>query len=145
MTTTLAAPIDAPAPRGPRGHWLTGHLRPFQRDRLGFLTDCARRYGDVVDLRLATMHVRVLNHPELIEEVLVTKYRHFIKHGPLRQARPSLGNGLLTSEGDFWRQQRKLAQPAFHRDRVASYAATMVAAVERMLEGWADGQVRDAQ
>jgi cytochrome P450 len=77
--------------------------------------------------------------------VLVTKARHFVKHGPLRQARPSLGNGLLTSEGDFWRQQRKLAQPAFHRDRVAAYAATMVAAAERMLDGWADGQVRDVQ
>jgi cytochrome P450 len=91
------------------------------------------------------MRVRVLSHPDLVEEVLVTKARHFIKHGPLRQARPSLGNGLLTSEGDFWRQQRKLAQPSFHRDHVASYAATMVAATERMLAGWAGGQVRDVQ
>jgi cytochrome P450 len=99
----------------------------------------------MVDLRLGPMRVRVLNHPDLIEEVLVTKARHFIKHGPLRQARPSLGNGLLTSEGDFWRQQRKLSQPAFHRDRVAAYAATMVAATERMLAGWGDGQVRDVQ
>jgi cytochrome P450 len=99
----------------------------------------------MVDLRLGPMSVRVLNHPDLVEEVLVTKARHFIKHGPLRQAKPSLGNGLLTSEGDFWRQQRKLAQPAFHRDRVAAYAATMVAATERMLAGWADGQVRDVQ
>jgi cytochrome P450 len=131
--------------RSPRGHWLTGHLRPFQHDRLGYLTDCARTYGDMVDLRLGPMRVRVLNHPDLVEEVLVTKARHFIKHGPLRQARPSLGNGLLTSEGDFWRQQRKLAQPAFHRDRVAAYAATMVAATERMLAGWAEGQTRDVQ
>jgi cytochrome P450 len=99
----------------------------------------------MVDLRLGPMRVRVLNHPDLVEEVLVTKARHFIKHGPLRQAKPSLGNGLLTSEGDFWRQQRKLAQLAFHRDRVAAYAATMVAATERMLAGWADGQVRDVQ
>src|SRR3954447_7563401 len=91
------------APRSPRGRWLTGHLRLFQRDRLGFLTDCARQFGDMVDLRLGPMRVRVLNHPDLIEEVLVAKHRHFIKHYPLRQARPSLGNGLLTSEGDFWR------------------------------------------
>jgi cytochrome P450 len=124
-----------------------GHTRAFQRDRLGFLTDCARHYGDVVDLRLGTMRYRLLSHPDLVEEVLVAKYRHFIKHAPLRQARPSLGNGLLTSEGDFWRQQRKLAQPAFHRDRIASYASTMVAAAERMLDGWsgADGTVRDVQ
>src|SRR4051794_5441625 len=145
----MAATLTIEPPRSPRGHWLTGHLRPFQRDRLGFLTDCARKLGDVVDLRLGPMRVRVLNHPDLIEEVLVAKYRHFLKHGPLRQARPSLGNGLLTSEGDFWRQQRKLAQPAFHRDRVAAYAAIMVAATERMLDGWAegeaDGRVRDVQ
>src|SRR3954452_6306042 len=155
MTATLAStspnanparvPIDLRAVRSPRGHWLTGHLRPFQRDRLGYLTECARTHGDMVDLRLVPMRIRVLNHPDLIEEVLVTKSRHFIKHGPLRQARPSLGNGLLTSEGDFWRKQRKLAQPAFHRDRVATYASVMVEATERMLEGWADGQVRDVQ
>jgi cytochrome P450 len=143
MTANLV--LDAPRARGPRGHWLTGHLRPFQRDRLGYLTECARKYGDMVDLRIGPMRVRTLNHPDLVEEVLVTKARHFIKHGPLRQARPSLGNGLLTSEGDFWRQQRKLAQPAFHRDRVAAYAATMVAATERMLAGWANGQTRDVQ
>src|SRR3954468_19601422 len=120
--------IDAPRTRVPKGHWLTGHLRPFQRDRLGYLTECARSYGDIVDLRLGPMRIRVLNHPDLIEEVLVTRSRSFIKHGPLREARPSLGNGLLTSEGDFWRQQRKLAQPAFHRERVAAYAAVMVEA-----------------
>src|SRR4051794_23164389 len=143
MAATIA--IDAPGARSPRGNWLTGHLRPFQHDQLGYLTGCAREYGDVVDLRLGPMRVRLLSHPDLIEEVLVAKSRHFIKHGPLRQARPSLGNGLLTSEGAFWRQQRKLAQPAFHRDRVAAYAAVMVAAAERMLDGWADGQVRNAQ
>src|SRR5262249_61465248 len=100
-----------------------------------------------VELRRGPMRVRLLSHPDLIEEVLVTKARSFIKHGPLRQARPSLGNGLLTSEGDFWRQQRKLSQPAFHRDRVAAYASTMVAATERMLDGWAsaEGQERDVQ
>ena len=141
----MAATMTIAAPRSPKGQWLTGHLRPFQRDRLGYLTACAREFGDVVDLRIGPMRVRVLNHPDLIEEVLVTKSRHFIKHGPLRQARPSLGNGLLTSEGDFWRKQRKLAQPAFHRDRVAAYAGVMVAATERMLEGWAVGQVRDVQ
>ena len=145
MTATAALPRTSNPPRSPRGHWLTGHLRPFQRDRLGYLTECARTCGDIVDLRLGPMRVRVLNHPDLVEEVLVTKARHFIKHGPLRQALPSLGNGLLKSEGDFWRQQRKLSQPAFHRDRVAAYATTMVAATERMLAGWGDGQVRDAQ
>src|SRR5207302_2000511 len=123
----------------------SGHLPAFRRDRLGFLTECARRYGDCVALRLGPRRIWLLSHPDLIEEVLVTKNRHFTKHFALRSARPSLGNGLLTSEGEFWRQQRRLAQPAFHRDRVAAYGAVMVEAAERMLGDWDDGQRRDAQ
>ena len=60
-------------------------------------------------------------------------------------AKRTLGQGLLTSEGDFWRGQRKLAQPAFHRERIAAYGQLMVDFTERMLESWADGQVRDVQ
>src|SRR5204862_1541864 len=71
-------------------------------------------------LRLGPNRIWMLNHPDLVEEVLVTHNRRFIKHFALRRARPSLGEGLLLSEGDFWRRQRKLAQPAFHRDRVRS-------------------------
>src|SRR3954453_16828579 len=89
--TAMAATIttEPPRARGPKGHWLTGHLRRFQRDRLGYLAGCAREYGDMVDLRPGPMRVRLLSHPNPIEEVLVTKSRYFIKHGPLRQARPS--------------------------------------------------------
>jgi cytochrome P450 len=77
--------------------------------------------------------------------VLVDQNRKFIKHFRLRSANRTLGKGLLTSEGDFWRAQRKLAQPAFHRERIGSYAAVMVEYTERMLASWADGQMRDVQ
>jgi len=87
----------------------------------------------------------VVNHPDLVEEVLVTKNRHFHKHFALRTARSTLGNGLLTSEGDFWRRQRKLAQPAFHREKIAALAGVMVRFADRMLESWETEQVRDAQ
>jgi cytochrome P450 len=122
-----------------------GHLRAFRSDRLGFLTDCARRYGDVVALRLGPARVWLLSHPELVEEVLVHQNRRFVKHFALRAAKPTLGEGLLTSEGESWRRQRRLAQPAFHRDRVAAYGRAMVEYAERMLRTWADGQRRDAQ
>ena len=70
------------------GHWLTGNLREFRRDRLGFLTD-ARTYGDVVAIRLGPARIWVLNHPDLVEEVLVHKNRQFIKHFALgRPAEP---------------------------------------------------------
>jgi cytochrome P450 len=127
----------------PKGHWLLGNLPEFRRDRLGTLTDWAHRYGDMVDVRLGPRRFWLLNHPDLIEEVLVTRNRAFTKHFALRIARGTLGDGLLTSEGDFWRRQRKLAQPAFHRDRVASYADVMVRYAEDLAASWRDGEVRD--
>jgi cytochrome P450 len=133
------------APPGPKGSWLAGNLREFRRDRLGFLTACFHQYGDVVAIRLGPKKAWLLNHPDLVEEVLVTKSRHFIKHFALRQTRRTLGNGLLTSERNFWRQQRKLAQPAFNRERVAAYGRVMVEFTERMLRAWSGGQVRDIQ
>jgi cytochrome P450 len=145
MATTQLIPPAQGRPPGPKGHWLTGNLPAFRRDRLGFLTECARTYGDVVGFRLGPRRMMLVNHPDLVEEVLVTKNRHFIKHFALRMTRSTLANGLLTSEGDFWLRQRRLAQPAFHRDRIAAHAAVMVALAERMLADWADGQVRDVQ
>lgn len=132
-------------PPGPKGHWLFGNVAEFRKDRLGFLERCAREYGDCVGIRLGPFRVMVVNHPDLVEDVLVTQNRRFIKHFALRMAKPTLGNGLLTSEGDFWRKQRKLAQPAFHRERIAAYASVMVDSTERMLQSWADGQTRDVQ
>lgn len=130
-------------PPGPRGHLILGCLREMQRTPLEFMAESIARYGDVVHMRLANVHVYLLNDPDLIEHVLVTANRSFIKPRLLRDAKEVLGNGLLTSEGDFWLRQRRLAQPAFHRDRIASYAETMVAYTERMLEEWKDGEKLD--
>ena len=146
MTVAPSPPASKAArPPGPRGHWLHGNVRQFGPDRLRFLVDCARDYGDVVSLRLGPRRIWALNHPDLVEEVLVHQNRKFHKHFALRAAKPTLGEGLLTSEGEFWRRQRRLAQPAFHRDRIAGYGGVMVEYAERMLRTWADGQRRDAQ
>src|SRR5262249_44479615 len=135
MATTL--------PPRPPGRWFTGHLRDFSRDRLGFMERCAREYGDVTAVRLGPHRVYLVNHPDLIEEVLLTKSRHFIKHFALRLNPLILGKGLLTSEGDFWLRQRRLIQPAFIRSRLASYGSSMVAAAERVLAEWKPGEMRE--
>ncbi len=140
MTSTLAARPPIP---GPKGRGIGGNVRDFTADRLGYLSRLASDYGDVVSFRFAHRRMVLVNHPDLVEEVLVARNRQFIKHFALRMARPTLGNGLLTSEGDFWRRQRRLAQPAFHRDRVAAHGSVMVEFAERMLRGWSDGQARD--
>lgn len=130
-------------PPGPRGRYLVGNLLEYSRDPLGFLSRCAREYGDVVRLEFPGPPAYLLAHPDHIERVLVANNRNFIKDRVTRSQLSILGDGLLTSDGDFWRRQRRLAQPAFHRERVENYAGRMVAYTERMLEGWRDGRERD--
>ena len=144
MATTLDEHKKAAIP-GPKGHWLKGNLPEFAADRLGFLAGIARTYGDVVAIRFLNRKIIVVNHPDLVEEVLVTRNRQFIKHFALRIAKNTMGEGLLTSEGDFWRRQRRLSQPAFHREKVAGHAGVMVEYAERMLAKWSDGQRLDVQ
>ena len=113
------------------------------RDRLGTLSRLAAEYGDVARLTIAGRHVVLLSHPDLVRDVLVTHHRMFAKGRGLEQAKRLLGNGLLTSEGELHRRQRRLVQPAFHRERIAAYAATMAAYAEREAARWVDGATMD--
>ncbi|HVE65152.1 MAG TPA: cytochrome P450, partial [Thermoanaerobaculia bacterium] len=131
-------------PPGPRGSPFLGSLPDFARDILGYMTHCSKEYGDIVYLRLAGWEVFQLNHPDLIDVVLREKRENFVKHRFFwRHVTAIFGNGLLTSEGDFWLRQRRLAAPAFHPDRIAAYGDVMVRYAERLADGWQDGEVRD--
>jgi cytochrome P450 len=132
-----------PYPKGPTGHFLLGNIPEMSRDQLGYLLDCARRFGDFVPLKFGRRSVILLNHPRDVEDVLVTRQRNFAKGYFYRLLGPLLGNGLLTSEGDFWLRQRRLAQPAFHRERISAYAQTMVGYANEMITLWRDGELRD--
>src|SRR5437764_11784807 len=113
-----------------------GHVPVMMRDPLGFFTDCARLCGDWAPIRFGSRPFFAAAHPDLIEEVLVAKHRSFQKSPGLRRSAILFGQGLLTSEGDFWRKQRRLIQPAFHRERVAASAVTMIDAAQRHLHNW---------
>jgi len=130
-------------PPGPRNRGIIGNFPLGSRDPLGLYTQWARQYGDIFYYRAFFRHIYFLNHPDLIEYVLVTNYQSFIKGEALQFNRRIFGNGLLTNDGDSWLQQRHLIQPAFHRDRIESYGNTMVAYAERMMASWHDGEVRD--
>jgi cytochrome P450 len=135
----MSSPVSGPRPRP-----LVGNLPEFARDPLGFLTSCAREYGDIVAIRLGQWPGRLINHPDLAEEVFITHNRSFVKHRFFwRHVEAMFGHGLLTSEGDFWLRQRRLAQPAFHRDRIAAYARMMIELAEKTGDGWQAGQTRD--
>ncbi|MCA1591344.1 MAG: cytochrome P450 [Acidobacteria bacterium] len=138
--------VAALVPGGPKGKLITGVMPEFNRDSLAFMERCAREFGDVVRTRFLYLSAYFLFHPDHVEQVLVTNNRNFIKPRPFRAPflQRLIGKGLLTSDGEFWRRQRRLAQPAFHRDRTSAYGETMVAYTERMLASWRDGETLDA-
>jgi cytochrome P450 len=130
-------------PPGPKGCFPFGNLSEFRQDSLTFYLRCARDFGDIVSYRLGPRLVFQLNHPDLIEKVLVTQNQNFTKSFAYRLLLPVLGQGLLTSSGDFWRRQRRLAQPAFSRARISAHTSMMVACADRLANGWQEGQTRD--
>ena len=115
----------------------------FRRDPLGAFLGMRERFGDVFSLQFGKGLNYVLTHPDDMYEVLVTKAGSFHKHPDLKSGRTGLGrfigNGLLTSDGEFWKRQRQLASPALHTRRVAAYAATMVELTLGMLRRWSGG------
>jgi cytochrome P450 len=142
MTQPTTAKL--PLPPGPKGHPILGVMREFNNDSLGFITRC-RKFGDVVRSRFLYVHAYFLYNPDDIEALLTTKAKSFRKAGSLRSpffAR-LVGNGLVTSEGDFWRRQRRLAQPAFHRQRISTYGEVMVDYAQRAIDKWRSGEEID--
>jgi cytochrome P450 len=134
----------APVPAGPPGAPLLGHMVAFRRDPLGFLLRTARDYpGEVVRFRQGLRDVYLVKHPDLIKDVLVTRQHDFSKSRALQWAKLFLGEGLLTSEGEFHTRQRRLAQPAFHRQRIGGYGADMVRRAVEARDRWAAGDVLD--
>jgi cytochrome P450 len=133
------------SPPGPPGEFLLGNVRPFVRDPLGFIAACTRDYGKVVRIPYFFRSLYLLSDPDDIESVLVSNHANFIKPAVLRMpgVRRVMGNGLVTSDGEFWRRQRRLAQPAFHRERVAGYSRVAVQATQQMLQRWRGTDVVD--
>jgi cytochrome P450 len=132
-------------PPGPKGALPGLQFLSFTRDPLGFLTGAARRYGDVVYFDGLSDDFYLLNHPEYVKDVLVTHNASFMKGRGLQRAKRLLGEGLLTSEPPLHRRQRRLAQPAFHKQRVGAYASLMVEyAIKLERERWQEGRALDA-
>src|SRR5713226_171206 len=135
----------ASRPPGPKGQLIGGVMREFNRDTLGFIERAQREYGDVVWMRFLYVPALFLYHPDDVEYVLVTNPKNFIKSMSLRSNffQRLVGNGLLTSQGEEWKRARRLSSPAFHGERVASYANVMVDYTNRLTAKWQEGETRD--
>jgi cytochrome P450 len=139
--------VERRAP-GPRGHFLLGMLPAIRKDPLQMLQQAAAEFGDVVRMRFGAVTAHMISHPDGVQRVLVENSRNYGKQtrGFLK-LREILGDGLLTAEGETWRRHRRMAQPAFHRQRLASFGDTMAREAERTAERWkemgARGEVVD--
>ena len=130
-------------PQGP-SYRLPGKLiREFIGDPIRTLSKIAQRYGDISYFKLGREHVYLINNPDLIEKILIYDHRNFKKGKRLQIAKGLLGEGLVTSEGDFHNRQRRLIQPIFLPKQIKSYGDIMIDYAKKMAEGWKDGSVLD--
>jgi cytochrome P450/ubiquinone/menaquinone biosynthesis C-methylase UbiE len=129
-------------PPGPRSR-IPGRLElQYLRDPLGFLRDLST-YGDIVHFRFRATDIYLVTDPELIQQALAADHRVFVKGASMQQTERILGNGLLTSEGEFHHSQRRLIQPALHKARVEALGDSMVELAERRATEWRDGETRN--
>jgi len=132
-----------PYPAGPTARYPFQFLVEVARNPLAMMIAMQRDYGDIAYYKIGPQHLFLFNHPDLIRDVLVTNQKNFHKSRGLERAKRLLGNGLLTSEDEFHLRQRRLAQPAFHRQRITAYATTMVDFADRTRSSWTDGRTVD--
>jgi cytochrome P450 len=132
----LRAAVSAPLPPRYPGHWLWGSLMEFRKDPIGVYTRGFQQQGDLVAHRMGPFRAYQVNHPELLKQVLVDKAQAYGKGNTFDRLKPLLGNGLVVSDGELWLRQRRLAQPAFHRERLAELVKIMVDTTGDMLQRW---------
>lgn len=130
-------------PPGPKNPPIIGQIGRFRRNPVTFLMRLQREFGDIAYFKLASVDAFFFNEPDLVKEILVVRQHNFVKSRMLQRAKVLLGEGLLTSEGQFHMRQRRLVQPAFHRDRLIGYASVMGQYAVRTRERWQAGAAMD--
>ena len=133
MTVSRTAKL----PAGPRGHWLWGSLQERRKAPLEMLSRGFAEYGDVVSYQMAHLiRVILFAHPDHVKHIMVDHPTRYTKGPQLKNAEPLLGKGLLLAEGPLWKRQRRLAQPAFHRERINGLVDQMAKATSDLLRRW---------
>jgi cytochrome P450 len=130
-------------PPGPKSVIPFRYLRTLQRDPIPFFTRMAGEYGDAAQFFVGPQQIFLFNHPDLIRDLLVTQHRSFHKSRVLQRSKIIFGEGLLTSEEELHKRQRRLVQPAFHRERIGRYAEVMIDRAAKLRERWRDDEVLD--
>lgn len=119
-----------------RSQKITGHLKEYVNQPLDFLLKKWKAEGDIFKFRLAHRYLIVISHPDYIKHVMQENHMNYKKSLAYRKLKLLLGNGLFTSEGEYWLKQRRLSQPAFHKERIANYFGTMVSFTNLLMDKW---------
>jgi cytochrome P450 len=130
-------------PPGPHSILPNKLLREFIHNPVKTLMDIAYRYGDIAHFKFGRQHVYLLNNPNYIEDILIRNYKNFIKSKGLQVSKRLLGEGLVTSEGEYHDRQRRIIQPAFHPNLIKKYGDVMTAYAANMSQRWQDGITLD--
>lgn len=136
MTASNSVLVSRKSPPGPTEDL---SVRDIQQDSLRFILDQTNRYGDIVRYQVTGHAATLVNHPAYVKHVLQDNHRNYTKAGTpdFMMLKPMLGEGILTSEGESWLRQRRMAQPAFHRERVEAFGTLMTDAAVALLDRWA--------
>jgi len=145
--TLISSPPNEPARTapGPKGRRIVGVLPDVKRDPIHYLVKLAQQYGDVVCLPVGPTKVYMLTNPRLVGHVLHDNYKNYRKSDFYKKVQPVLGMGMITSDGELWRSQRQLTQPAFRRERINSLAEIMLDSTNEMVARWRQPAARQTE
>jgi len=135
--------VKSPSPPGPRSYLGIRQALAFRAAPLTYFEDLAQRYGDIVHFRLGWRHAFLLNHPNLVQEFFVVLASKHVRGPIMQRGRAVMGEGLLTSEDPLHATQRRLIQPAFHRERIVRHAQVMSEYTRRACNRWRPGETID--
>jgi cytochrome P450 len=130
-------------PPGPHSILPNKLLREFINNPIKTLMEIAHTYGDIAHFKFGRQHVYLLNNPQYIEDILIRNYKTFIKSRGLQASKRLLGEGLVTSEGEYHDRQRRIIQPAFHPNLIKKYGDTVTSFAVNMCQRWGDGITLD--
>jgi len=131
--------IPGERPPGPREFPVIGTARVFERDQLSAIHETVLEHGDVVSYHIGPQLIVLISNPDDVGQVVLGEHAKFMKGALTHELSGFLGRGLVTSEGRFWRRQRKIAAPSFTRRHIERFADTMVSCTQHAIEPMRDG------
>src|SRR5215207_1845782 len=140
---TIQTPAAHKIIPGPRGLLLLGVMPEMVRDMLGLFTKTAREFGGIAQFKLLNSTYFLITNPDYVKYILQDNYKNYIRGRSVENGRVLLGNGLPLIDGDFWLRERRLLQPAFHRERLGTLADTITAVIDTFMQDWSGKAKQD--